>query len=152
MCSSIERHAATIWTLTDALCEGSKNVEAVKGLKVSLVKLRQFVCQDWENDRAMNRLRGRLVDYINAKINPNGTIGINISLKNILAYCHMISALANDFFDQLPERPIDRGIAWRDLTTEIANLINLLDKPGSGSQAAKGCKWANDIMGILRGI
>ncbi len=114
--------------------------------------MRQFVCQDWNNDRAMNRLRGKLVDYINAKINPSGTIGINISRRNILAYCHMLSALANDFFDQLPERPIDRGIAWRNLTAEIACLINLLDKPGSSSQAAKGCKWANDIMVILRGI
>ncbi len=33
MCSSIERHAATIWTLTDALCEGSQEVEVVGGLR-----------------------------------------------------------------------------------------------------------------------
>ncbi len=152
MCSSVERHAATIWTLSDALCEGSKELELVKDLRMAVENLAQFVCHSWDTDRPMSRLKVKLREYVAAKIAPAKSSGTNIGRKDILAYCHMISALSSDFFTQVPEKPLDRAKAWLGLTNAISLMINTMDIEVSGSQAARGCKWASEIKEILRKI
>ncbi len=153
MCSSVERHAATIWTLSNALCDGSKEVDVVVDLRKSVNNLHQFVCHSWDTDRPMIRLAPKLRTFISDKINSDSMQKTeNMSQKDVLSYCHMLAAMANDFFDQIPEKPLDRAKAWLDLCNAIARLINELDSPGSGRQAARGCLWATEIKEILRKI
>lgn len=61
---------------------------------------------------------------------------------------HMLTALAGDQWMQCPARPTERKRNWRRLNNAIAEYIESSDPTGEVG-VELGCRWANDIKGIL---